>query len=190
MKKKFGKGSFVYDESTDTYTCPAGKKLTCKQKYRGNDRMPGYIQYETNACAECPLRERCTSRKGGRQVRRFQDDDLKDALRTVMSHPKARLRYKQRQAMVEPVYSEIKGIQGLRRFRRRGLTGVKVEFGLHVMAHNLRRAAVVFVAFICVLMRLLAQKRMSGSRPLVPTLPQCNLASGHVCLGIRLACVT
>jgi hypothetical protein len=42
--------------------------------------------------------------------------------------------------MVEPVLSHIKENQGLRRFRRRGLVKVRLEFMLHLIAYNLSRA--------------------------------------------------
>lgn len=45
--------------------------------------------------------------------------------------------------MVEPVFSQLRGRQGLNRFRRKGLAGVKVEFALHAMAYNLGRALVL-----------------------------------------------
>jgi hypothetical protein len=57
-----------------------------------------------------------------------------------MTDPERRRRYRQHQAMVDPVFSILKQRQGLTRFRRRGLAGVRREFGLHVMAYNLRRA--------------------------------------------------
>ena len=57
-----------------------------------------------------------------------------------MTDPERRRRYRQRQAMVEPVFSVLKHRQGLTRFRRRGLAAVRREFALHVMAYNLGRA--------------------------------------------------
>ncbi len=57
-----------------------------------------------------------------------------------MRQPRARKRFSQRQGIVEPVFSVLRGIQGLRRFRRRGLAGVQTEFALHVLAYNLGRA--------------------------------------------------
>ena len=69
----------------------------------------------------CELRDQCTSNPRGRTVKRYEDDEIKDALREVMRHPAAQREYSRRQGMVEPVFSELKGIQGLQRFRRRGL---------------------------------------------------------------------
>lgn len=48
--------------------------------------------------------------------------------------------FRQRKAMVEPVFSALRQQQGLSRFRRRGLAGVKREFSLHALAYNLARA--------------------------------------------------
>ena len=61
-------------------------------------------------------------------------------LQEIMTHPGAQAVFRQRKAMVEPVFSALRQQQGLSRFRRRGLTGVKREFALHVLAYNLARA--------------------------------------------------
>ena len=57
-----------------------------------------------------------------------------------MQQPQARERYLKRQGMVEPVFSHLRYQQGLNRFRRNGLRGVRLEFSLHAMAYNLSRA--------------------------------------------------
>ena len=41
--------------------------------------------------------------------------------------------------MVEPVFGHLRTVQGLNRFRRRGLAAVKLEFSLHLLAYNLSR---------------------------------------------------
>ncbi|WP_290608892.1 transposase [Arsenophonus sp. ENCA] len=50
--------------------------------------------------------------------------------------------------MVEPVFSALRGIQGLERFRRKGLLAVKLEFTLHAMAYNLSRAVALILWMI------------------------------------------
>ncbi len=60
-----------------------------------------------------------------------------------MTQPVWQERYRKRKAWVEPVFGEIKHIQKLYRFRRRGLPQVRLEFALHAMAHNLRRLLVL-----------------------------------------------
>ncbi|MEJ2621747.1 MAG: transposase [Candidatus Thiodiazotropha sp.] len=62
--------------------------------------------------------------------------------RQKMEKPENRQFYGKRQGMVEPVFSQLKCRQGLRRFRRKGLKAVRCEFALHAMAYNLSRACV------------------------------------------------
>lgn len=50
--------------------------------------------------------------------------------------------------MVEPVFSHLRGQQGLNRFRRQGLKQVKSEFALHIMAYNLSRAVALLRALL------------------------------------------
>lgn len=62
-----------------------------------------------------------------------------------MKHPRAKEKYGKRREMIEPVFSYLRQVQGLNRFRRKGLNGVRTEFALHMMAYNLSR----ILAYIC-----------------------------------------
>jgi len=135
----YSKGKFVYDEESDSYRCPAGESLIRLYHYKGTEQHKSYTRYGTKACQNCPLQSECTKSKEGRHLKRYESDEVKDALRQVMLQPKAKQRFKQRKAMVEPVFSVLRGSQGLNRFRRKGLAGVKLEFALHILAYNLSR---------------------------------------------------
>lgn len=80
-------------------------------------------------------------------------------MREVMSQPGAQRMYRQRKSWVEPVFSEMKGVQRLTRFLRFGLAGVSLEFALHAMAHNLRRLTALSPLFLSILARLLGYQR-------------------------------
>lgn len=142
------KNRFDYDEAKDAYLCPAGEVLVRVSQYKGNAEQPGHVEYGTSACGTCVQKSQCTKSVRGRRIKRYRGDQAKDALRLKMQEPAIRQRYKQRQAMVEPVFSVLKLRQGLRRFRRRGLKGVQTEFALHAMAYNLSRvvALAIFIA--------------------------------------------
>jgi IS5 family transposase len=133
--KYFPQHAFRYDAQADVYHCPAGQTLKRQARYRKQHRM----RYATSSCFTCPLRDRCTKRKK-RVIERTRATELREALAEVMAQPQARARYGQRQAMVEPVFSHLRGQQGLNRFRRRGLAKARLEFRLHIMAYNLSRA--------------------------------------------------
>ena len=132
------KNQFRFDEENDVYVCPAGQKLEREHKYKGNAQNPAYIKYVCKVCGNCQLHDRCT-KSANRGIKRYADDEIKEAMREVMKQPGARQRYKQRQAMVEPVFGEQRYIQRLQRFHRRGLRKVTLEYSLHCSAHNLRR---------------------------------------------------
>jgi transposase len=137
-KGRFGKTAFRYDEQTDEYTCPAGEKL----RYRGRSRDRRGCErhsYHGAPCAGCPLRSQCTTAKAGRVVWRYAGDALKEAMTQVLAQPAAQRAYGRRRAMVEPVFAQLRERQGLTRFMRRGLAGVRVEFALHCTAYNLKR---------------------------------------------------
>lgn len=145
--KSFALSAFHYDPLTDTYRCPAAEIMRPVRRYRGPARRP-YTQYATPACRSCALRTQCTASQRGRTVQRAQGQEAKDLLREqVMSHPQAKARFAKRKAMVEPVFAHLRGVQGLNRFRRRGLAGVRLEFTLHLLAYNLARAVAYALHF-------------------------------------------
>lgn len=163
--KYYPKSQFEYDEASDSYRCPAGATLIAVERWRGNENAPGYTLYGTAACAECAERDRCTRNRKGRRIKRYAGDTAKDALRQVMQQPQAKQRFSQRQAMVEPVFSVLRGIQGLNRFRRRGLASVQSEFALHMLAYNLSRAVAYGLSFaLFIATALLGLVQLSSGR--------------------------
>ncbi len=196
--KSIPKSAFRYDAAEDVYVCPNGEILRPVKRYKGNDNNPAYVLYAaaaaaaaatagvtvatatatgtvTGGCAGCPLRTLCSKSAKGRQIKRYEGDDLKDALREVMSHPNAQAHYRKRLGMVEPVFSELRLRQGLRRFRRRGLEAVRLEFALHVMAFNLTRVLAraktffqrFFISYMIYnLLSILASSALNLFRPL------------------------
>jgi len=144
----FAKNRFSFNEKNNTYLCPAGQTLV--RLNAGIEHGISYQRYATKACGHCPIKGQCT--KGARRtVKRYEGDDLKDAMQTVLAQPAARAAYRQRQAIVEPIFAELRERQGLRRFHRRGIRGAKLEFSLHCMALNLKKT----VAGVCARISLL-----------------------------------
>jgi transposase len=134
--KKFAKGRFRYDATQDVYICPAGEQLIFITSVKDSEKTKGQSRYGNAPCQDCSLRFKCKTNKKGREVKRYAMDEHKDALREIMKHPKAKENYEKRQGMVEPVFSYLRQVQGLNRFRRKGLNGVRTEFALHMMAYT------------------------------------------------------
>lgn len=150
---KYHKSEFQYDELADTYRCPAGQILLLLKKCEATKSTRAFSMYGTTACSECPNRPQCTTMKQ-RRIKRHPEDEQRDALRQVMHQPQVRQIFGQRKAMVEPVFSHLRGQQGLHRFRRRGLAAVTREFALHAIAYNLTRAVALLRAIFCLLQLL------------------------------------
>jgi hypothetical protein len=146
--KVYPKSSFHYDPSTDTYRCPVGAILKFTKHYPVTPKKREHRLYGTKACGTCASRAECTSTKS-RRIMRHAEDEQRDALREVMQQRQVRAIFAKRQAMVEPVFSHMRGQQGLDRFRRRGLKAVKREFALHVLAYNMARAVALLRASFC-----------------------------------------
>lgn len=139
-RSNIGKDKFQYHAERDCYICPQGRELVFEFRCRPTNGAPPYNRYKSISCEQCPLRQQCIGPKSSqRTVKRYAHDARKEVLRATMAQPDARARYKQRQASIEPVHGEQKHIQNMRRFRRRGLSKVRLEYSLHCMAHNLRR---------------------------------------------------
>jgi len=144
----FAKNRFAFNEKTNAYLCPAGQTLVPIEA--GIEHGIPYQRYATKVCNECPIKGQCT--KGVRRtVKRYEGDELKDAMQAVLAQPAARAAYRRRQAMVEPTFAELRERQGLHRFHRRGIRGAKLEFSLHCMALNLKRT----VAGVCAQLSLI-----------------------------------
>ena len=90
-------------------------------------------------CGKCPYKSRCAPSNPRRRVARYADDELREQMRDRPRGASRRHEAGMRAQSVEPVFSVVKGVQHLRRFRRRGLSKARVEWHLHLMAHNLRR---------------------------------------------------
>lgn len=136
-KGEFGKSGFGYDQAEDVYHCPAGKVLR-----RSRTETVSGIESVVCQCSDwrdCGRRRECTKRKRERRLRRYASDQYKQAMAKVFEDPRAKQRYAQRKSEVEPVFSELRGVQGLNRFHRVGLKGARLEWSLHCSACNLKR---------------------------------------------------
>jgi Transposase DDE domain len=133
------KQRFNYDAERDVYHCPAGRELIFF--YQENDALGRYYrEYWGRQCDGCPLRSQCTDSPRGRKLKRYDGEEFREQMASILRHPLARARYRRRQVIVEPCFAELRERQGLKRFRRRGLKAVRVEFALHCIAFNLKRA--------------------------------------------------
>src|SRR5690554_2517805 len=150
----YHKTQFTYDAEHDVYSCPAGQTLQRIGHTQASPRSREQTVYACRSCATCPQRPACTRSIRGRKIKRYPKNEARLALQQVMEQPAAQAAFQQRKAMVEPVFSALRQQQGLSRFRRRGLAGVKREFALHALAYNLARAVALSLYHLLWVLRL------------------------------------
>ncbi|WHH60669.1 transposase [Petroclostridium sp. X23] len=137
-EREFYCDRFKYDKEKDVYVCPAGYNLKCtiKTPIKEDTKHIEYANYE--ACSKCQYKDKCTTSKQGRTIRRCVDQDFLDSVdeRTA----KNKELYKRRQMIVEHPFGTIKRGWGLSYFLTRGLQSVKTEISLAFLAYNMKRA--------------------------------------------------
>ena len=137
----YDKSNFTYVPGTDRYLCPIGKPMPLKQTVHANnpDKATQWI-YECQACHECPFQQDCAKgRSGKRTITRTEADPIREAMRTKVQSDEGKASYRQRKAIVEPAWGEIKECQGFRQFHLRGEDNVEGEFVLLALSYNLRK---------------------------------------------------
>lgn len=133
----FDKEHFIYDQSADAFTCPAGKVL--KFWYTKRESKSVYRIYRCKQCDSCQHFGQCTPSKRGRSIwRRLVDNKIK-AMRSKLDSDEGKVIYAKRRHIVEPVFGHIKTIIGFTGFHLRGLKKVNAEFKLVAIAHNLKK---------------------------------------------------
>ncbi|AKH65665.1 hypothetical protein VY86_22245 [Photorhabdus thracensis] len=147
-RKIYPKSLFTYDAEQDCYICPAHHQLSLQSTVKATEKTRTYRVYRADNCAGCPKKAGCTKAKGGRKIKRYPEDEGRETLRLHMARPESKQILSQRKSLVEPVFSALRGIQRLERFRRKGLSAVKLEFSLHAMAYNLSRAVALILGII------------------------------------------
>ena len=132
---------FVYDQASDSYTCPANQTLTTNGRWYNKSRgksINKIKQYTTRACKNCELRALCTNNKGGRMLERSEHAELINA--NKWRHDKQKALYRRRQAIVEHPYGIIKRQWGFNYIMtKKTIKRASADVGFIFISYNLRR---------------------------------------------------
>jgi hypothetical protein len=141
---KFRRDDFFYDAQKDLYVCPAGEPLRPLGKKSSEDYHDAgakVLTYRAKAssCRACQLRERCTSNKAGRNLRRGPLEEYVDLVRTYRGTEPYEKALRKRAVWVEPLFGEAKEWHGMVRFRLRILEKVNIEALMVAAGQNTKR---------------------------------------------------
>lgn len=137
---RFHRDSFVYDETSDSYTCPAGERLSYLYDRRRKGKYLRVYGGSKSVCGNCEFRKSCTKA----QVRRLEISEYyryEQEMKAKLATENGRFAYNHRKQLVEPVFGNIKFNLGYTRFSLRRLAQVRGEFLLMCIAHNLKKLA-------------------------------------------------
>jgi len=140
--------SFKYDELSDEFTCPAGKRLRYAQTEPARGRR--IYRARRSECRECPLKSRCT-KSARRSVKVSPYHASLVRLRADSNTDSFKKLYHSRAPVIEGVFAEAKQWHGLRRAWRRGLSKMKVQCLLIAAVMNFKRLAAVLRHFYSIL---------------------------------------
>jgi transposase len=136
----FERESFVYDNASDGYRCPAGEMMFHKYDLNENGVIIKVYGGSTKICRACRYKSKCTkARYRTLRIPEVYDQILE--MRRKLRSGNGRQIYDNRKVMVEPVFANMKFNLGFWGFRLRTLARVKGEFFLMCVAHNLRKLA-------------------------------------------------
>lgn len=140
-KGYFYKREYLYDKTSDSYTCPAGETLVYKTTSR-----EGYRHYQSNpnTCKHCPQLERCTKNKQHvKTVTRHVWEDAKERINQHRLSEKGKRLYARRKETVERSFADAKELHGYRYARYRGIAKVKAQCLLTAAAQNMKKIAIL-----------------------------------------------
>ena len=135
-QKYFSRDAFQYDKASDTWQCPAGETLTCREVSQTEQKK----KYWSMACAECPMKARCTAAEKRIIVRSFFEDDREAMHQRAKSDPRWMAIRRQ---TVEHPFGIMKWLMGRARFLVRGIEKAKAELALTVLGFNMKRAITI-----------------------------------------------
>lgn len=132
---------FIYDNNSDTYTCPQQQILTTNGSWyqKSKQRYIYFVKhYKTNACRNCPALALCTKNKKGRLLERSEYQPYIEQNKKNIEAGSST--YKKRQAIVEHPYGIIKRQWGFYYVTtKKGIPHASADVGLMFVAYNLRR---------------------------------------------------
>lgn len=132
----FSREDFRYNEDTDTYVCPAGKRLTTTGRINAGDTL--FYRSSLIDCATCQLKPGCCPKAPFRRVPRSIYERARDVARSLAGTD-AFERSRHDRKRIEMRFAHLKRILRLGRLRLRGPRSAQDEFVLAAMAQNLRR---------------------------------------------------
>lgn len=131
----FTEEKFIYNQQSDTYTCPAGNTMKKKSLHMSRQSMD--YGASKKICAACGIREQCTENKSGRTIKRHLRQSELNYMREISRSNTSKQDIRTRQHLMERSFAQSKRY-GYDRARWRGLWRVKIQEYLTCALQNIQ----------------------------------------------------
>lgn len=142
-KDDFSRDNLFYNKEEDFYVCPMGQNMNksgISRKKTTSGFVQTYTKYTAQNCQGCPLRGVCFKGKNNRTVERNKSlEAYKEMVRANLLSTIGEEKRKRPTADVEPTFAQLKHNRNFKRFSLRSIEKVEIEFGLHALAHNIKK---------------------------------------------------
>lgn len=142
--RRFTQADYLYDAASDSYRCPADKRLDRHTRATVNGRRGTSYRADQSDCAQCELASRCLKSNGKRRYLFIPDGppaNFAQRMREKIDTPEARRIYSKRMGIVEPVFGNITANKQMNRFTPRGRSKVRLQWLYYCMVHNREKIA-------------------------------------------------
>jgi transposase len=139
-KTEFGRADFLYNETSDTFTCPNGKALKLQRLQRSESAVTYEYKANTKDCKNCPHREKCLA--PSQSSRRIQVNIFEKIVKRHHKNdgsPEYKAALRARQIWSEGTFAAQKERHNLKRIFRRGIEAAETHCLLSAIAVNLKR---------------------------------------------------
>ena len=126
---------FKYIKERDIYICPGNQELTYKKQRIKNEKLLKI--YATKACKECPLRDQCTKNKLGREIQRWEHEELLEDMKIRLEQEPEK--YFKRRCLSEHPFGTIKRTMNAGYLLMKGFEKVRAEVSLIMLSYNIKR---------------------------------------------------
>jgi hypothetical protein len=136
---------FIYDEKSDSYSCPNGVKLTLRARQaKINTKVYRRYGVAAGSCDVCSYRKVCLKTSSSKWKYLEIDlgrppEDLIEQMMAKIDTEKGREKYDRRLGIVEPVFANIRTQKRLDRFTLRGKLKVNIQWRLYCIIHNIEK---------------------------------------------------
>ena len=123
LEGRLAKRDFDIDLDADTVTCPAGQVARIRTEPSGQRRA----QFSKRVCKGCPLRERCTTKRGDRTILIAPDEELLIAARHALENPDTAEHLRRTRPRIERLLGLLAHRYGSRKSRYIGLAKARLQ---------------------------------------------------------------